>query len=52
MHIQSLALLAAATVVAADSTVSLFLPGFDTQSLEAKILGSVWNSFIFKLKLP
>lgn len=41
MRLQSLALLAGASVVAADSTITLFLPGFDTQSIEGKILGSV-----------
>ncbi|KAJ5997611.1 hypothetical protein N7499_005994 [Penicillium canescens] len=39
MHIASLALLAGATAVAAD-TVTLFLPGFDQQNLVGSVLGS------------
>lgn len=46
MRVQSLALLAGAALAAADSTVTLFLPGFDVQSIEAKILGSVRTSFV------
>lgn len=41
MLFKSLALAAGATLAVADSTVTLFLPGFDTQSIDAKILGSV-----------
>lgn len=41
MRLTSLALLAGASVVAADSTTTLFLPGFDVQSIDGKILGSV-----------
>jgi hypothetical protein len=41
MHFKSLALVAGAAIAAADSTVTLFLPGFDAQSIDAKILGSV-----------
>ena len=40
MHIQSLAILAGATAVAAE-TITLFLPGFDTQSVVGKVVGSV-----------
>ena len=40
MHIASLALLAGATAVAAD-TVTLFLPGFDQQNLVGNVIGSV-----------
>jgi hypothetical protein len=40
MRVASLALLAGATAVAAD-TVTLFLPGFDQQDLVGKVLGSV-----------
>jgi hypothetical protein len=40
MHIASLALLAGATAVAAE-TVTLFLPGFDQQNLVGSVLGSV-----------
>lgn len=46
MRLQSLALLAGASIVAADSTTTLFLPGFDAQSLDAKVLGSVCQSSI------
>lgn len=41
MRFQSLALLAGVSAVAADSTVTLFIPGLEAQSLEGKILGSV-----------
>lgn len=41
MRLQSLALLAGASIVAADSTTTLFIPGVDQQSIEGKILGSV-----------
>jgi hypothetical protein len=39
MHIQSLALLAVGAIAA--ETVTLFLPGFDAQSIDGKILGHV-----------
>ncbi|KAJ5312361.1 hypothetical protein PENANT_c011G05882 [Penicillium antarcticum] len=39
MHIASLALLAGATAVAAD-TVTLFMPGFDQQDLVGSVMGS------------
>jgi hypothetical protein len=41
MLFKSLALVAGATIAAADSTVTLFLPGFDAPSIDAKIVGSV-----------
>lgn len=41
MRLQSLALLIGASVVAADSTVTLFLPGIAAPSIDGKILGSV-----------
>jgi hypothetical protein len=43
MLFKSLALVAGATIAIADSTVTLFLPGFDAQSIDAKVLGSVWS---------
>lgn len=43
MRLSSIALLAGATAVAADNTVTLFLPGFDAQSIEGKVIGSVRN---------
>jgi hypothetical protein len=44
MHIASLALLAGATAVAAE-TVTLFLPGFDQQNLVGSVLGSVYFEY-------
>lgn len=42
MHFQLLAPLAcAAAAAAAESTVTLFLPGFDAQSIDGKVIGSV-----------
>lgn len=41
MHLQSLALLTGVTAVLAAETVTLFLPGFDSQALEGQVLGSV-----------
>ena len=41
MHIQSLALLVGATVAVAAETVTLFLPGFDQQQIQGKVVGSV-----------
>lgn len=46
MRFQSLTLLAGAAIAAADSTVTLFLPGFDSQPLDAKVLGSVQYPFL------
>ena len=40
MRIQSLVLAGATAAVAAD-TVTLFLPGFDSQDLVGKVIGSV-----------
>ncbi|KOS36498.1 hypothetical protein ACN38_g12760 [Penicillium nordicum] len=40
MRIQSLALLAGATTAIAAETVTLFLPGFDEQRIEAKVIGT------------
>lgn len=45
MRLSSIALLAGATAVAADNTVTLFLPGFDAQSIEGKVIGSVRIGF-------
>lgn len=45
MRLSSIALLAGATAVAADNTVTLFLPGFDAQSIEGKVVGSVRSAF-------
>ena len=41
MRIQSLALLAGATTAIAAETVTLFLPGFDEQRIEGKVVGTV-----------
>lgn len=41
MRIQSLALLAGATTAIAAETVTLFLPGFDEQRIEGKVIGTV-----------
>lgn len=41
MRFQSVALLAGATTAIAAETVTLFLPGFDSQDINAKVLGSV-----------
>jgi hypothetical protein len=41
MHIQSLALLVGATAALAAETVTLFLPGFDEQQIDGKVIGSV-----------
>lgn len=41
MRVQSLALLAGATAAVAADTVTLFLPGFDSQDLVGKVVGSV-----------
>lgn len=41
MRVQSLALLAGATTAIAAETVTLFLPGFDSQDLVGKVLGTV-----------
>lgn len=41
MRIQSFALLASATAAIAAETVTLFLPGFDEQRIEGKVIGSV-----------
>ncbi|CAG8087403.1 unnamed protein product [Penicillium salamii] len=40
MHIRSLAILAGATAAVAADTVTLFLPGFDSQDLVGKVIGS------------
>ncbi|KAJ6139506.1 hypothetical protein N7471_005992 [Penicillium samsonianum] len=40
MRIQSLALLAGATAAIAAETVTLFLPGFDEQRIEGKVIGT------------
>ncbi|KAJ6127426.1 hypothetical protein N7523_003038 [Penicillium sp. IBT 18751x] len=52
MRVQSLTLLAGAAIAAADSTVSLFLPGFDTQPLDAKVLGSSGAMTTYSLNCP
>ncbi|KAJ5216426.1 uncharacterized protein N7498_002833 [Penicillium cinerascens] len=52
MRVQSLALLAGAALAAADSTVTIFLPGFDAQSLEGKILGSKSAMTTYVLNCP
>lgn len=41
MRLQSLALLAGATAAIAAETVTLFLPGFDEQRIEGKVIGTV-----------
>lgn len=46
MRIQALALLAGITVVTAESTVTLFIPGFEAQSIEGKVIGSVSDLLI------
>ncbi|GLI79200.1 hypothetical protein PoHVEF18_007528 [Penicillium ochrochloron] len=52
MHFKSLALVAGAAIAAADSTVTLFLPGFDAQSIDAKILGSSSTMTTYLLNCP
>ncbi|KAJ5126168.1 hypothetical protein N7448_005479 [Penicillium atrosanguineum] len=52
MRFQSLTLLAGAAIAAADSTVTLFLPGFDTQPLDGKILGSSGAMTTYSLNCP
>lgn len=41
MRLQSLALLAGATTALAVQTTSLFLPGFDEQRIDGKVIGTV-----------
>jgi hypothetical protein len=41
MRIQSFALLAGATAAVAAETVTLFLPGFDEQKIDGKVIGTV-----------
>jgi hypothetical protein len=41
MRVQFLALLAGATAAVAAETVTLFLPGFDEQKINGKVIGSV-----------
>ncbi|OOQ86800.1 hypothetical protein PEBR_19653 [Penicillium brasilianum] len=52
MLFKSLALVAGASLAVADSTVTLFLPGFDTQSIDAKILGSSSSLTTYLLNCP
>ncbi|KAJ5369231.1 uncharacterized protein N7496_008991 [Penicillium cataractarum] len=52
MLFKSLALVAGATLAVADSTVTLFLPGFDAQSIDAKILGSSNSMTTYLLNCP
>ncbi|KAF3392555.1 hypothetical protein F1880_008836 [Penicillium rolfsii] len=52
MLFKSLALVAGAAIAAADSTVTLFLPGFDAQSIDAKILGSSKTMTTYLLNCP
>ncbi|KAJ5088385.1 hypothetical protein N7456_012001 [Penicillium angulare] len=47
-----IALVAGAAIAAADSTVTLFLPGFDAQSIDAKILGSSKSMTTYMLNCP
>jgi hypothetical protein len=49
MRIQSLALLAGATTAIAAETVTLFLPGFDEQRIEGKVIGTVCAIIPFDL---
>jgi hypothetical protein len=41
MRVQSFALLVGATAAVAAETVTLFLPGFDEQKIDGKVIGSV-----------
>ncbi|KAJ5601414.1 hypothetical protein N7510_010948 [Penicillium lagena] len=52
MRFQSLAVLAGVSIVVADSTVTLFIPGFDVQSLEGKILGTSGTMTTYLLNCP
>lgn len=50
MHIRSLAILAGATAAVAADTVTLFLPGFDSQDLVGKVIGSVCASLVLAMR--
>ncbi|KAJ5595190.1 uncharacterized protein N7459_001398 [Penicillium hispanicum] len=52
MRIQSLALLAGITVVTAESTVTLFIPGFEAQSIEGQVIGSSGSMTSYRLNCP
>ncbi|CAI7664707.1 unnamed protein product [Penicillium bialowiezense] len=52
MRIQSLALLAGATAAIAADTVTLFLPGFDSQNLVGKVIGSSGSTTTYVLSCP
>ncbi|KAJ5286674.1 hypothetical protein N7478_002360 [Penicillium angulare] len=52
MHFNYIALVAGAAIAAADSTVTIFLPGFDAQSIDAKILGSSKSMTTYLLNCP
>jgi hypothetical protein len=44
MYKSTLAVAALLSVASAQSTVSLYLPGFDPQSIDASVVGSVCDS--------
>ncbi|KAJ5817858.1 hypothetical protein N7447_007866 [Penicillium robsamsonii] len=50
MRIQSFAMLAGATAAVAAETVSLFLPGFDSQPLDGKVIGTTGSMTKYLLK--
>ncbi|KGO42434.1 hypothetical protein PEX1_067910 [Penicillium expansum] len=52
MRVQSLALLAGATAAIAAETVTLFLPGFDQQQIEGKVIGTSGSMTKYFIKCP
>ncbi|EKV10316.1 GPI anchored glycoprotein, putative [Penicillium digitatum] len=52
MRIQSFALLASATAAIAAETVTLFLPGFDEQRIEGKVIGSSGSMTKYLINCP
>ncbi|KAJ5327475.1 hypothetical protein MYU51_018145 [Penicillium brevicompactum] len=52
MRVQSLALLAGATAAVAADTVTLFLPGFDSQDLVGKVVGSSGSTTTYVINCP
>ncbi|KAJ5468807.1 hypothetical protein N7475_006559 [Penicillium sp. IBT 31633x] len=52
MRFQSVALLAGATTAIAAETVTLFLPGFDSQDINAKVLGSSGRTTTYLINCP
>ncbi|OQE44539.1 hypothetical protein PENCOP_c002G03814 [Penicillium coprophilum] len=52
MRIQSLAVLAGATAAIAAETVTLFLPGFDEQRIEGKVIGTSGSMTKYLISCP